>query len=167
VGLISDALTAVDALHLEDFNLLLEKVGEVDGVHEQILELLLPLRLLVVSILQVLQFVPAFGGVLRLEGPLLVFLGRFLEVFIDSVELLEGNLFLELVEVEDPHLDDTLSALVGAVSSAILAFLVEGVDLAHFGEHGVLLVNFVLFYIFVKFFFPDLLALLEAQQVLD
>lgn len=68
-----------------------------------------------------------FGRVLRKQSPILVLLGSLLEVFVDCVELLKGDLFFELVEIEDFHLYDAFSTLIGAIGCAVLSLLVYGV----------------------------------------
>ena len=64
---------------------------------------------------------------MRKERPIFVLLGSLLEVFVDGVELLERDLFFELVEIEDLHLDHSFGALIGAIGGAVLSFFVNGV----------------------------------------
>lgn len=67
--------------------------------------------------------------------------------------------------MENADLDEPLCAFVGTVGGAIVSVFVECVDFAHFGQHRVLLIDFVLFDVFVEFLLPDLLPLFEAAQV--
>ena len=86
------------------------------------------------------------------DSPFLVFLGTFFEVFVDGVKLVEGNFLLELIEVEHPDFNDPFCTFVGSIGSLILSFFVDSVELTHFKEHVVLLINFILFDAVVKLF---------------
>ena len=77
--------------------------------------------------------------------PFFIFFGGFLEIFVNSIELVERNLFLEFVEVKDSNFDDTFSTFIGSICCLIFSFFVNGVELAHFEKHIVLLIDFVLF----------------------
>lgn len=88
------------------------------------------------------------------DSPLFVFLGAFFEVFVYCVKLVEGNFLLELIEVEHPDFDDPFCTFVGSIGSFVFSFFVDGVELTHFKEHVVLLVNFILFDAVVKLFLP-------------
>lgn len=112
-----------------------------------------------------MQLIILFRRILGKKGPIFVFFGSLLEVFVYGIELLEGDLLFELVEVEDLYLDYSLSALIGAIGDAVLSFFVDGVKLIHLHQHSVLLVDLVLFYVLAEFFLSDLLHLLVPLQV--
>lgn len=161
----SYAFAAVDALHFEDLDLLLQQVGQVDRVHQQVLQLLLPLGLLAVLVLQLLQLVDGPRLPHPAHSPVLVLLRRLFEVLVDRVELLQRDFPFELVEVEDADLDDAFCALVGSVGDIALPFFVDGVQLTHLQQHAVFLIDLVLLDVLAEFLLLHHAFLLVFAQV--
>lgn len=99
------------------------------------------------------------------DGPVFVFFCCLFVVFVDGVEFVYGDFFLELVEVEHSDFNGSFCALVGAVGRLGLSFFVNCVEFAHFQQHSVLFIYFILLDVVMKFFFFGYLPVFVFSQV--